>query len=161
MNFIKNFSSIIWFLSFILLMWYISLICTVKPSLNPCNKSHLLCCMILLIYSWIQFVHTYVRLLHLCSSEIVVVQSLSHVWLFATPWTAAHQASLSFTISGSLLKFTSIESVMPSNHHILCSPLLRLHSVFPSIKVHGTDTFFMVQLSHPYMTTGKTIALTM
>ena len=147
-------------------------------------------------------------------------QSLSHVQLFATPWTAACQASLSFTISQSLLKFMSIESVMPSRHLILCCPLLLLPSVFPSFRVfsiqlalcirgpkywsfsfslspsseysrlisfrigwfdlfavQGTlksllqhhsskasilwcSAFFMVQLSHPYMTAGKTIALT-
>ena len=68
-------------------------------------------------------------------SEHVVVQSLSHVQLFSTPWTAAHQASLSFIISSSLLKFMSIESVMLSNHLILCSPLLLLPSAFASIKV--------------------------
>ena len=137
-----------------------------------------------------------------------------------TPWTAAHQASLSFTISQSLLKPMSIELMMPSNHLVLCHPLLLLPSVFPSIRVfsiklalcirwpkywrfsfsispsseysglisfrtdwldllavqgtlkslhqhHGSkasvlwcSAFFMVQLSHPYMTTGKTIALT-
>ena len=137
-----------------------------------------------------------------------------------TPWTTAHQASLSFTNSQSLLKFTSIKSVMPSNHLILCCPLLFLPSIFPTIMffssesaihirwpnyrsfsftispsseylglisfridwfdllaVQGTlkgllqhhnskasvlqcSAFFMVQLSHPYMTTGKTIALT-
>ena len=65
----------------------------------------------------------------------IFVQSLSHVQLFATPWTAAHQASLSFTISQSLLKLMSIELVMPSNHLILCYPLLLLPSVFPSIRV--------------------------
>ena len=65
----------------------------------------------------------------------VVVQSLSHVRLFATPWIAAHQAFLSFTISQSLLKLMSIESVMPSNHQILCHPLLLLPSIFPSIGV--------------------------
>ena len=146
--------------------------------------------------------------------------ALSHVQLFATPWTAAHQASLSFTISQSLLKLMSIELVMPSNHLILCRPLLLPPSIFPSIRdfsnesvlhirwpkywslsfsispsnvysglisftidlfdllaVQGTlksllqhnsskastlwcSVFFMVQLSHPYMTTGKTIALT-
>ena len=64
----------------------------------------------------------------------LVVQSLSHVWLFATPWTAAPQASLSFTISWSLLKLMSLESVMPSNHLILCHPLLLLPSVFPRIR---------------------------
>ena len=149
----------------------------------------------------------------------VVVQSLSRVQLFATPWTAAHQASLSFTISPSLLKLMFLESMMPSNHLILCHPLL-LPSIFPSIRlffnesvlrirwpkywsfsfsispsneysglisfridwlnlhaVQGTvksliqrhslkgsilrcSAFCTVQLSHPYMTTGKTIALT-
>ena len=63
------------------------------------------------------------------------VQSLSCVQLFATPWTAAHQASLSITSSQSLLKFMSNESVMPSNHLILCCPLLLLPSIFPSIRV--------------------------
>ena len=148
------------------------------------------------------------------------VQSLSRVQLFATPWTAAHQASLSITNSWSWLKLTSIESVMPSNHLILCHPLLLLPSIFPSIRVFSNESalrirwpkywsfsfnispsnehsglisfrmdwldllvvqgtlksllqhhsskasilqhsaFFIVQLSHPYMTTGKTIALT-
>ena len=148
------------------------------------------------------------------------VQSLSHVRLFETPWTAAHQASLSISNSQSLLKLMSIELVMPSNHLILCQPLLLLPSIFPSNKVfsnklvlhirgpeywsfsfsispsndysglisfrmdwldllavggtlksllqyHSLKTsilwrsaFFIVQLSHPYMTTGKTIALT-
>ena len=147
------------------------------------------------------------------------VQLLSHVRLFATPWTAAHQASLSITNSRSLLKLMSIESVMPSNHLILCHQLL-LPSIFPSIRVFSNESvlhsrwpkycsfsfnispsnehpvlisfrmdwldllavqvtlksllqhhsskasilqhsaFFRVQLSHPYMTTGKTIALT-
>ena len=63
------------------------------------------------------------------------VQSLSHDPLFETPWMAAGQASLSFTISWSLLKLMSIESVMPSNHLILCHPLLLLPSIFPSIRV--------------------------
>ena len=151
---------------------------------------------------------------------IIVVQSLSRVWLLATPWTAAHHASLSFTISRSLFKLMSIESVMLSNHFILCHPLLLLSSVFPRIRVFSSESvlhirwpkywsfifsisssneysglisfridwfdlfavqgtlksllqhhsskssvlwlsaFFTVQLSHPYMTTGKTIALT-
>ena len=64
-----------------------------------------------------------------------VVQSLSHVRLLRPPWTAAHQTSLSFTISQSLLKLMSTESVMPSNHLILCCPLLLLPSIFPSIRV--------------------------
>ena len=128
----------------------------------------------------------------------------SHVRLFATPWTAAHQASLSFTISRSLLKFMSVESEMPFNHCILCRPLkLALHirwpkywsfnfSIGPSneyselisfridrcdlLVVQGTlkgllqhsseasilqrSALFMVQLLQPYMTIGKTIALT-
>ena len=148
------------------------------------------------------------------------VQSLSHVWLFATPWTAAHQVSLSITISRSSLKFMSIESLMPSSHLILCHPLLLLPPIPPSIRVFSNEStllmrwpkywsfslsispskehpglisfrmdsldllavqgtlksllqhhsskasilqhlaFFTVQLSHPYMTTGKTIALT-
>ena len=151
---------------------------------------------------------------------VVTVQSLSHVQHFETPWAAARQASLSFTISWSLLKFKSIESVMPSNHLILCCPLLFLPSVFPRIRVFSNESvlrirwpkywsfsfsispsneysvlisfrtdwfdllavqgtlksllqyhssevsivwhsaFFMVQLSHPYITSGKTIALT-
>ena len=146
--------------------------------------------------------------------------SLSPIRFFATPWTAAHQASLSITNSRSLFKLMSIESVMPSNQLILCCPLLLLPSIFPSIRVfpeesvlcirwlkywslsfsvspsneywglisfrmdwldllavQGTlksllqhhnskasilqySAFFIVQLSHPYMTTGRTIALT-
>ena len=147
------------------------------------------------------------------------VQSLIRVWLFAALGTAACQASLSVTISQSLLKLMSIEFVMPSNHLILCCPLLLLPSIFPSIRVFSNESalhirwpkywsfsfsispsneysglisfrmnwwdllavqgtlksllqhhnlkasvlqcsdFFMVQLSHPYVTTGKTIAL--
>ena len=153
--------------------------------------------------------------------SILVVQSLSHIWLFVTPWTAAHEASLSITISWSLLKLMTIELVMPSNHFIFYHPLLLPSSTLPSIRVfsnelalcirwpkywsfsfsigpsneysglisfimdwldllavHGTlksllqhhrtktsilwcSAFYMVQLSHPYMTTGKTTALTM
>ena len=144
----------------------------------------------------------------------VVVQSLIHVQFFANPWIAAHQASLSFAISLSLLKLMSIESVMPSNHLILCHSLLLLPSIFPSIRVFSIElalhirrpkywsicssneysglisfridwfdlavqgtlksllqhhslkvsilqcsAFFMAQLSHLYMTTGKTISL--
>ena len=69
----------------------------------------------------------------------VVVQSLSCVRLFVTPWTAAHQASLSFTISQSVLKFMSIESVMLSNHLILCRPLLVLLSISPSIRIFPNE----------------------
>ena len=148
------------------------------------------------------------------------VQLLSYVQLFATPWTAACQASLSITNSRSLLIFTPIESVMPSNYLILCHPLLLLPTIFPSIRVFPMSQFFtsggqsigvsatasvlpmniqdwfpleltdlmslqskrlsrvfsnttvqkhqffgtqpssQSQLSHPYMTTGKTTALT-
>ena len=148
------------------------------------------------------------------------VQFLSRVWLFASPWTAACQASLSITNSHSLPKLISIELVMPSNHLILCCPLLLLPSIFPSVRVFSNESafhirwpkywsfsfnispsnehpglislrmdwldllavqetlksllqhhsskasillcsaLFIVQLSHAYMTTGKTIALT-
>ena len=154
------------------------------------------------------------------SVQFSSVQLLSRVWLFATPWTAAHQASLSITNSRSLLKLMSIELVMPSNHFIFCHPLLLPPSIFPSMKVfsnqlvlpirwpkywsfsfnisasneysglisfrmdwldllavQGTlksllqhhnskasilwlSAYFIFQFSHPYMTTGKTIALT-
>ena len=158
--------------------------------------------------------------LHCCVSSFCTassVQLLSHVQLFVIPWTAARQASLSTTNSRSLLKLMPFESVIPSNHLILCRPLL-LPSIFPSIRVFSKElalhirwpkywsfsispsneysglisfridwsdllvvheslksllqhhsskastlqgsAFFMVQLSHSYMTTGKTIALT-
>ena len=73
------------------------------------------------------------------NTVMVVVQSLSNVRLFATPWTVAHQASLSFTISQNLLKLTSIELVMPSNQLILCHPLLLLPSILPSIRVFSNE----------------------
>ena len=75
----------------------------------------------------------------------ISVQSLSHVWLFATPWTAAHQASLSITNSQSLLKLMSIESVMPSNHLIFCHPFLLLPSVFPSIWVFSNELVLLIR----------------
>ena len=74
--------------------------------------------------------------------EFSSVQALSHVLLSVTPWTAAHQASLSITNSRSLLKLMSIESVMPSNHLILCRPLLLPPSIFPSIRVFSNELFF-------------------
>ena len=70
---------------------------------------------------------------------IAVVQLLSHVWLFVTPWTAVSQASLYFTTFWSLLKLMSIESVMVSNHLICCHPLLCLSSIFPSIRVFSNE----------------------
>ena len=118
---------------------------------------------------------------------VVVVQLLSHVRLFATPWTAVCQASLSFTISWSWLKLISIELVILSNYLILCHILLLRPSIFPSIRLFSHESafpirwpkywrlsfsisskasvlwhsaFFIVQPSHPYMTSGKTIVLT-
>ena len=76
---------------------------------------------------------------------LVVVQSLSHVWLFVNPWTAARQASLSFTISWSLLKVMSIKLVVPSNHLILCHPLLLLPSIFPSIRVFSNESLLYIR----------------
>ena len=76
--------------------------------------------------------------------SLVVVQTLSYVCVFVTPWTAAHQASLSFTSSQSLLKLMSIESVMPSNHYILCHPLLLLPSIFPSIRVFPNESALFI-----------------
>ena len=152
--------------------------------------------------------------------SVQLVQFLNPVWLFATLWTVAHQAYLSITNSWNLLKLMSIESVMPSNHLIVCHPCLLLPSIFPSIRVFSNESalcirwpkyrsfsfnicpsnehpglisfridwlnflavqgslksllqhhsskasilwpsaFFIVQLSHLYMTTGKTVALT-
>ena len=77
-------------------------------------------------------------------SKTVVIQSLICVQLFVTPWTAACQASLSFTISQSLLKLLSIELVMPSNHLILCCPLL-LPSIFPSISVFSNESALRIR----------------
>ena len=75
----------------------------------------------------------------------LVVQSLSHSRLFATPWTEAYQASLSFTISWSLLKFMCIELVMPSNHLILCLPFLLPPSVFASIRVLSIESALCIR----------------
>ena len=73
------------------------------------------------------------------------LQSLSHVWLFATPWTAARQASLSITNSWSLFRLMSIESVMPSNHLILFWPLLLSPSIFPSIRVFSNESVLHIR----------------
>ena len=77
--------------------------------------------------------------------QVSSVQSLSPVQLFATPWTAACQASLSITNSQSLLKLMSIESVMPANHPILCHPLLLSPSIFPSIRVFSNESFLCIR----------------
>ena len=71
--------------------------------------------------------------------------TLSHVWLFATPWTATRQASLSITNFQSLLKLMSIELVMPSNHLILCCPLLLLPPIFPSIRVFSSESVLQIR----------------
>ena len=78
-------------------------------------------------------------------NSFVIVPSLSCVQLFETPWNAARQASLSFTISRSLLKLMSIESMMPSNHLILCHPLLLLPSIFPSIRVFSNESALCIR----------------
>ena len=79
------------------------------------------------------------------SVQFSSVQLLSHVRLFVTPWTAARQASLSFTNSQSLLKLVSIESVIPSNHLILCCPLLLLPSIFPSIRICSSESALRIR----------------
>ena len=112
----------------------------------------------MILYQWIQptIDEKYPRLLILESSRkhtstylhsiyTVIVQLLSCVQLFATPWTAAHQASLSFNISWSLLKLTSIESAMPSNHLILCCPFLLLSSIFASIRVFSNESVLLIR----------------
>ena len=81
----------------------------------------------------------------LMNEIFAVVQSLSCVWLFAAPWTAARQASLSFTISQSFLKHMSNESVMLPNHLILCHPLLLLPSIFPSIRVFSNESALRIR----------------
>ena len=78
-------------------------------------------------------------------SQFSLVQLLSHVWLFATPWTVARQASLSITNSCSLLKLMSIELVMPSNHLILSFPLLFLPSIFPSIRFFSKESVLCIR----------------
>ena len=83
------------------------------------------------------------HILYINNGEISSVQSLSHVWLFATPWTAGLQASLSITKSQSLLKLMCIESVMPFTvrcHLVLCHPLLLLTSIFPGIRVFSNES---------------------
>ena len=81
------------------------------------------------------------------SLSSVQFSCLSCVWLFATPWTTACQASLSITNTQSLCKFMSIESVMPSNHFVLCSPLLLLPSIFPNITVFSNESVLYIRWS--------------
>ena len=87
-----------------------------------------------------------------CEAALIIVeiisqsvQSFSHVWLIATPWTAACQASLSITNSQSLLKLMSIESVMPSNHLILCYPFIFPPSIFPRIRVFSNESALCIR----------------
>ena len=90
---------------------------------------------------------TSLGLIHFAQLKLCSVQSLSHVRFFATPWTAAHQASLSIANSQSLLKLMSIESVMPSNHLILCPPLLLPPSIFPRIRVFSNESVLRIRWS--------------
>ena len=85
-----------------------------------------------------------------CYYQLSSIWSLSHVQLFVTPWTVACQASLSFTISGSLLRLVSIESVMPSNHLIFCCPLLLLPSSFPSVRVFSSKLVLHIRWSFSF-----------
>ena len=86
---------------------------------------------------------------------LAVVQLLSHVWFFATPWTAARQASLSFTMSWSLLKLMSIESVMPSNHLILSHPFPFIPSIFPNIRVFSNELVLYINLLREQLSDGE------
>ena len=89
---------------------------------------------------------TYTKKNMICGlNMLVIVQLLSRVWLFVTPWTAAHQAPLSFTISQSLLKFMSVELVMVHNYLIPCCRLLLLPSIFPSIKVFSNESALYIR----------------
>ena len=92
-------------------------------------------------------VRVHIRMSYFLKLFVVVVQSLNHVWLFATPWTAAHQAPLSSTTSWSLLKFMSTGSVMLSNLLILCCPLLLLPLIFPSIRVFSNESALRIRWS--------------
>ena len=91
------------------------------------------------------FMNTYEQRPPFITHVDVVVQSLSRIWLFVTPWTAAHQASLSFIISQSLLKLMSIESVTPSNHLILCCSILLLLFIFPRIKDFSSESALCIR----------------
>ena len=100
----------------------------------PCQMTNMQCCRLVFPFLLKDHFHT------VSSWYMIVVRSLSRVQLFVALWTVALQASLSFIISWSLLKLMSIESLMPSNHLILCHPLLLLPSVFPSIRVFSNES---------------------
>ena len=96
--------------------------------------------------SFHSYIHIKVQKSHVCFYRILSsVQSLSHVWLFATSWSEALQASLSSTNTQSLPKLMSIELVMPSNHLILCNPLLHLPTIFPSIRVFSNESALCIR----------------
>ena len=107
------------------------------------NPFSTLLCTALTSIDWIALLPEFLCLFGF--GRLVVVQSLSHVLLFVTPWTAACQAFLSFTISWSLLKLMSIELVKPYNHLILCYPLLLLPSIFPSIRVFSDESTLRIR----------------
>ena len=96
-------------------------------------------------FQWLQNELFYHQKLHVKILQFSSVWSLSHVWLFRTPRTAAHQGSLSFINSQSLLKFMTIESVMPFNHLIHCHPFLLLPSIFPSIRVFSKESVLCIR----------------
>ena len=98
-----------------------------------------------LIHSCILLFKKYLSVYISIALSISSVQSLSRVRLFTTPWTAAHQASLSITNSQNLLKLISIKSVMPSSHLILCRPLLLLPSIFPSIRIFSNESVLHIR----------------
>ena len=108
---------------------------TCVPLKSKMQEAHLYKRRTIYLLSWSSHSNHGKQVLHFTS-----VQSLSHVGLFPTPWTAVSQASLSITNSRSLPKLTSIESVMPSNHFILCRPLLLPPSIFPSIRVFSNES---------------------
>ena len=91
------------------------------------------------------YIYTFIIYVYMCDHQFSSVQWLSHVWLFATPWTTACQASLSITNSWSLPKPISTESIMPFNHLILCHPLLLLPPIFPSIRVFSNESVFHIR----------------
>ena len=99
-------------------------------------------------YGYIWLIHIVVQQRPAQHWKAAIVQSLSHVQLFATLWTTALQASLSFTIAQSLFKLMSIELVMPSNHLILCRPLLLLPSIFLSIRVFSNESALHIRYTH-------------
>ena len=109
------------------------------------------CCLLPSIQSFPRYYFSCITLKYtqsLCSDSggvVAVVQWVSHIWLFVTLWTAARQASLSFTVSLSLFKVMSIESVMPSNHLILCRPLLLPPSIFSSIRVFSNGSVLHIR----------------